>query len=125
MSGSQTLTIVALLCCLDGIGMLGFAFYAFQRHAEIRRKIEAAVADTTAAVTESLKEPLASPPTPPAGSGAAGQETGMMPAADYVRALGDLAEKLAKLSPPIAALLVSTILFFLAATLGSIEFLHH
>ena len=39
----------------------------------------------------------------------------MMPAADYVRALGDLAEKLAKLSPPIAALLVSTILFFLAA----------
>jgi hypothetical protein len=93
--------IVAGLLCLGGGGIVAVAFVAFARARETRAKIEGAVGRVTSALTGEANAELVSAP-------------------DYVRALAELAEKLAKVSPPVAALLIATLPFFFAAALVSI-----
>jgi hypothetical protein len=114
------LTLIALLCALGGLAQIGFAYVAFLRQASTQSEIEKAVVG----LTDAMKGELA--------AGSSKRETGeeedgeavFGEAAGYVRALADLAEKLAGVTPPVAALLISTIPFFLGAALAAIAELH-
>lgn len=106
---------IAILCALGGLAQIGFAFFAFGRQRRTQEKIEQAAVG----LTDSVKEKIA--------SGKGDQEeapSDFAGAADYLRSLADLAAKLGGLTPPVAALLISTILFFFAATLAAIAELH-
>jgi hypothetical protein len=113
------LGVIAFLCCAGGLGQIGFAYFAFQRQKETRNLIEKAALDLTGSAKSRLDSGARA--SPEDETTAAADLSG---AADYVRALADLAAKLAGLTPPVAALLISTILFLFAATLAAIGELH-
>jgi hypothetical protein len=112
------LSWIAILCALGGLAQIGFAFFAFGRQRATQENIEQAAVG----LTDSVKAKFSSGQV-----GEGDQEdasSDLAGAADYVRSLADLAAKLGGLTPPVAALLISTILFFFAATLAAIAELH-
>ena len=113
MKTSETVSLAVFLLSLGGLATIGFAFFAFHRARKSQEKIEGAL-ERVSGEAETAVRAAAAGDEPPAIAGVA----------DYVRALGDLAEKLAKLSPPVAALLVSTIPFLFAATIVVVDILH-
>jgi hypothetical protein len=127
LSTSQSLTLAVILLWVGGLAMIVFAYIAFDPQKQTRQKIDDAIDRITSVVQKAAEEG--------SGAGAPGggpQEPQPAPqspqpalagAADYVRALGELAEKLGKVSPPVAALLIATVPFMFAATLVAIQLL--
>ena len=115
--GVVMVALASVLLFIGGVGMIGFAYLAFERQKATRAKLEAAA--------ESLSEAAKSQLTGPADPEQAvyKPEEALSGAADYVRALGELAKALGRLSPPVAALVVATIPFFLIATIVAIDLL--
>jgi hypothetical protein len=126
LSASQSLTLAVIFLCIGGLAIIVFAYIAFEPQKQTRQKIDDAI-DTVTTVVQKLAAEGGTAGLP----GAAPQEPQPAPqrpqaalvgAADYARALGELAEKLGKVSPPIAALLIATVPFLFAATLVAIQF---
>lgn len=110
------LYLVSILCALGGLAQIGFAFFAFVRQKSTQTEIEQAAV----ALTDSVKDRFASG-WPIARAEQEHAYADLPGAADYIRSLADLAAKLGSLTPPVAALLISTILFFFAAALAAVS----
>lgn len=110
---------VAILCGIGGLAQIAFAFFAFWRQGKAQKEIETAASDLTESVRARFEAGW-----PEEDAERENSYADLPGAAEYLRALGDLAAKLGGLSPPVAALLISTILFFFAAALAVVGELH-
>lgn len=111
--------MVSILCAAGGLAQIGFAFFAFQRQKTTQNEIEKAAVN----LTDSVKARFAAG-WPEEHTDQESAYADLPGAAEYVRALAELAAKLGALTPPVAALLISTILFFFAAALAAVGELH-
>ena len=109
---------IAIACVSAGGLMIVFAFFAH-------------TLDTEAAIRKAVKELTPTVKSAAeAQAGAANQETAQATGAavasikDFLDGLAGVADKLSKLTPAVAALVVATILFGLAAALAGIHELH-
>ncbi len=101
--------LVALSCVVAGFLMIILGFILTWKEVLIRTGVEKA-----------LKK--ASDESPKPGMGySAEQQAAVAGASDYVKNLAELAKNLAGLSPAIAAFVISTILFFIAAALSAVD----
>lgn len=104
---------IAICCAAAGFVLIAFGFVAARDDRRVRTRIDAALerAEQTVAATAA-----------PSGLGEATQQhAAVAGATEYVKALAELAGALAKLSPAIAAFVLSTIFFFFAATLAALH----
>ena len=112
--------LMAMLCVAAGAAMIVFAFIALFLDRATRKNIEETAKALNATATGA---PAAGGGEGGAGLGAAAAAQGavLTNGADYVKALAELAGNLSKVSQAVAALLISTILFSIAATLVTID----
>lgn len=112
--------LMAMLCAAAGAAMIVFAFIALFLDRATRKNIEETAKALNATATGA---PAAGGGEGGAGLGAAAAAQGavLTNGADYVKALAELAGNLSKVSQAVAALLISTILFSIAATLVTID----
>jgi hypothetical protein len=143
LSTSQTLTLAVILLSMGGLAMVIFAGYAFDSAKSMNRKIEAALdrlseaaaeatrIDAQASGLDATKQGAAnqggsekSLPAESAEEPARGRPMAVAGAAEHLRALADLAEKLGKASSPVASLWIATLPFMFAAALVAIDLLN-
>jgi Flp pilus assembly protein TadB len=107
LTSAQNVTLAVAVLVAASLAMIATACYAIYRQSESRKEITEAATKMSDEVSSSLAPSDAGiqPPDP----------------SDFVRSLGDFASKLAALSPPVAALVVSVIPLFLAAVLVGIQ----
>jgi hypothetical protein len=113
LDSGQNVTLAVAVLVVASLAMIVTACYAIYRQSESRKEITEAATNVSGKVGSAIdalsvrgsEEARVQPPDP----------------GDFVRSLADLAAKLAALSPPVAALVVSVIPLFLAATLVGIQ----
>ncbi len=116
LSTTQNLTLLIVLLAIAGLLIMTFAYYAF-REQGLQERLEQSITDLTESVKANIDK---------SQGGATATEdvqVAFSGAAEYLKAMAELAEKLAALKPPVAALLISTVPFSLAAALLGIELL--
>jgi hypothetical protein len=109
---------IALACVSAGGLMIVFAFFAHTLDTEAA--IRKAVKELTATVKSAAERRAGAVDT---GAGQAEREA-ISAIKDFLDGLAGVADKLSKLTPAVAALVVATILFALAAALAGIHELH-
>jgi len=122
MSDTQTATLLVVVCGAVALAMVGFACYAFAKQADSRSAIKQALDASKDALASAQTMVASAPDDSKADAGKAG-ESAMSGVSDYVRALAELSEKLGKVTPPVAALLLATIPLVLATGIVSVQLL--
>ena len=111
---------IGLACVCGGGLMIAFAVLAqfIGVHGEIKNGVKE--------MTETTKTAAAAAAAAPDGAGAAGAgpQASVEVVKDYLDGLANLAGQLSKLTPSVAALIVSTILFGLGSGLAAIDYIH-
>ncbi len=119
------MTEVAILGCLIGGGaMIVFAFVALLIDRGLGDKIKDAVGGMNTAAAKAATvaaDSDSAPQTAGLGGAAQPQAAALSGAAEYVKALAELAGNLSKVSQAIAALLIATVLFGLAAGVAAVD----